>query len=72
MDIFWNEMTKEDLTNPKLSNETHFAKTRKTLEDGFQYAVDNYKKQNPMWAGTLEYFLNTEMSKKNIEEYIWI
>jgi hypothetical protein len=25
-----------------------------------------------MWAGTLDYFLGLEHSKKNIEEYFWI
>ena len=63
---------KEDSTNPKLSNETHRAKTRKTLEDGFNYAVDKWAKENPMWGGTLKYFLDLELSKTNIEEYIWI
>lgn len=35
MDTIYMAIWKEDQTNPKLSNETYFLKTKKTLQDGF-------------------------------------
>merc|ERR1712166_279721 len=55
IDIFYTELRKEDSTNPKLSNDTHWAKTRKTIENGFNSAVETWKKENPVWVGTLNY-----------------
>ena len=72
IDLIYLSIYKEDQTNPKLSNETYFEKTKKTLKEGFEHAIENYKKENPMWAGTLNYFLELDHSKKNIEEYFWI
>ena len=74
-DIYWRlklVMKKELYTNPNFTESHHKNLTRHTLKTGFEYAVDKYRKEYPMWAGTLDYYLKSEHSKKNIEEYYWI
>ena len=65
-------MSKLANTHPNFTEEYHKNLTRHTLVNGFDFAVKKYKEDNPFWAGTLDWYLRQEHSKKNIEEYYWI
>ena len=40
------------------------------ITQDFEKAVSDWKNENSFWAGSLEWFISSESSKKSIEGYI--